>query len=185
MPFDTFDILWILQEGAFLHSSFWREDFLNISNHLPVKLPVGIGQHHLIKPLIFADKTLDKTLLSGFNWFRTCLVLKVSNSPSSVIDSNLIMPKKVHLITVQEAHKECNSIIDRIWAKYELLDFGECGNFDTPAFKAESSELAHLMAHMSALCRHLNLPMPKDLHRPPHCILPAITLVVLTSPRTF
>ena len=56
------------------------------------------------------------------------------------------MPKLVYLMTVHEAHKEYNSIINQIWAKYELLDSGECGGMDTPAFKAESCELAHLMA---------------------------------------
>ena len=78
------------------------------------------------------------------------------------------MPKLVFLMTVHEAHKEYNSLIDQIWAKYELLDSGECGSVGTPAFNAECSELAHLMAHMSELCKHLNLPMPKELHRPPH-----------------
>ena len=78
------------------------------------------------------------------------------------------MPKPVHLMTVQEAHKEFNSLIDQIWAKYELLDSGECGKVGTPACDAEISELGHLMAQMSELCGHLNLPMPKDLHRPPH-----------------
>ena len=38
--------------------------------------------------------------------------------------SDLIMPKPVFLMTVQEAHKEFNSIIDQIRAKYELLDSG-------------------------------------------------------------
>ena len=78
------------------------------------------------------------------------------------------MPKPVYLMTVHEAHKEYNSLIDQIQAKYELLDSGECGSVGTPAFNAECSELAHLMARMSELCKHLNLPMPKELHRPPH-----------------
>ena len=82
--------------------------------------------------------------------------------------SDLIMPKLVFLMTVQEAHKEYNSVIDQIWAKYELLDSGECGSVGAPPFNAEYSELAHLMARMSELCRHLNLPTPKELHRPPH-----------------
>ena len=85
-----------------------------------------------------------------------------------VIDLDLIMPKPVYLMTVQEAHKEYNSMIDQIRAKYELLDSGECGDIDTFLFKAELCELAHLMARMSKLCQCLNLPMPKDLHRPPH-----------------
>ena len=54
-------------------------------------------------------------------------------------------------MTVQEAHKEYNSLIDQIRAKYELLDSGECGSVGTPAFNAECSELAHLMARMSEL----------------------------------
>ena len=82
--------------------------------------------------------------------------------------SDLIMPKPVFLMTVHEAHQEYNSLIDQIRAKYELLDSGECGSVGTPAFNAECSELAHLMARMSELCKHLNLPMPKELHRPPH-----------------
>ena len=82
--------------------------------------------------------------------------------------SDLIMPKPVFLMTVHEAHKEYNSLIDQIQAKYELLDSGECGSVGTPAFNAECSELAHLMARMSELCKHLNLPIPKELHRPPH-----------------
>ena len=83
--------------------------------------------------------------------------------------SDLITPKPVYLLNVHEAHKEYNSLIDQIHAKYELLDSGECGSVGTPAFNAECSELAHLMACMSELCKHLNLPMPKELHRPPHC----------------
>ena len=78
------------------------------------------------------------------------------------------MPKLVHLLTVHEAHKEYNSLIDQIRAKYELLDSGECGSVGTPAFNAECSELVHLMAGMSELCKHLNLPMAKELHRPLH-----------------
>ena len=37
------------------------------------------------------------------------------------------MPKPVYLMTVQEAHKEDNSLTDQIWAKYEQLDSGEFG----------------------------------------------------------
>ena len=78
------------------------------------------------------------------------------------------MTKPVFLMTVHEAHQEYNSLIDKIRAKYELLDSGECGSVGIPAFNAECSELTHLMAHMSELCKHLNLPMPKELHWPPH-----------------
>ena len=56
------------------------------------------------------------------------------------------MPKPVYLLTVQEVHKEYNSLTDQIQAKYEQLDSGEYGSVDTPAFKAEACELANLLA---------------------------------------
>ena len=77
-----------------------------------------------------------------------------------------VMPKPVYLMTVQEAHKEYNSLTDKIRAKYEQLDSGEFGSPGTPAFDAEACELAHLLAHVSELCIKLNLPTPKELYRP-------------------
>ena len=64
------------------------------------------------------------------------------------------MPKPVYLMTVQEAHKEYNSLIDQIQAKFEQLDSGSkfmavCSS----AFNSECSELVHLFAHMSKLCK--------------------------------
>ena len=56
------------------------------------------------------------------------------------------MTKPVCLLTVQEAHKEYNSLMDKIRAKYEQLDSGEFGSPGTPAFDAEACELAHLLA---------------------------------------
>ena len=44
-------------------------------------------------------------------------------------------------MTVQEAHKEYNSLTDQIWAKYEQLDSG----------KYEAYELANLLACVSQL----------------------------------
>ena len=76
-----------------------------------------------------------------------------------------IMPKPVYLLTVQEAHKEYNSLMHQIQAKYEQLDSGEFGAVGNPAFKAEACELANLLAHVSQLCQKLNLPPPKELYR--------------------
>ena len=76
------------------------------------------------------------------------------------------MPKPVYLMTVQEAHKEYNSLTDKIRAKDEQLDSGEFGSPGTPAFDAEACELAHLLARVSDLCTKLNLPPPKELYRP-------------------
>ena len=78
----------------------------------------------------------------------------------------LVMPKPVFLMTVQEAHKDYNSLTDQIWAKYEQLDSGEFGSPGTPAFDAEACELANLLACVSQLCTKLNLLTPKELHRP-------------------
>ena len=61
------------------------------------------------------------------------------------------MPKPVFLMTVQEAHKEYNSLTDQIRAKYKQLDSGESGPPGTPAFHAEACELANLLAHVSQL----------------------------------
>ena len=77
-----------------------------------------------------------------------------------------VMPKPVYLLTVQKVHKECNSMIDQIWAKYKQLDSGEYGSPGTPAFDAEACELAKLLARVSQLCQKLNLPTPKELCRP-------------------
>ena len=76
------------------------------------------------------------------------------------------MPKPVYLMTVHEAHQEYTSLTDKIWAKYEQLDSGEFGSPGTPAFDAEACELANLLAHVSELCKKLDLPMPKELYRP-------------------
>ena len=77
-----------------------------------------------------------------------------------------VMPKPVYLMTVQEAHKEYNSLTDKIRAKYEQLDSGKFGSPGTPAFDAEACELVHLLARVSELCIKLNLPTPKELYRP-------------------
>ena len=76
------------------------------------------------------------------------------------------MPKPVYLLTVQEAHKEYNSLTDQIRAKYEQLDSGEYGAVGTQAFNAEACELANLLAHVSQLCQKLSLSTPKELYRP-------------------
>ena len=76
------------------------------------------------------------------------------------------MPKPVYLLTMQEAHKEYNSLTDQIQAKYEQLDSGEYGTVSTPTFNAEACELPNLLAHVSQICQKLNLPPPKELYRP-------------------
>ena len=77
-----------------------------------------------------------------------------------------VMPKQVFLMTVQEAHKEYNSLTDQIRSKYKQLDSGEYGAVGTPAFNAEACELANLLAHVSQLCQKLSLLPPKKLYRP-------------------
>ena len=69
-------------------------------------------------------------------------------------------------MTVQEAHKEYNSLTDQIRAKYEQLNSGEFGSPGTAAFDAEAFELANLLACVNQLCTKLNLPTPKELYSP-------------------
>ena len=70
-------------------------------------------------------------------------------------------------LTVEEADKEFNSLVDRIGAKYQQLDSGEFGAVGMPAFNAKSAKLAVLFTCMSQLCQKLNLPMPAQLYRLP------------------
>ena len=63
------------------------------------------------------------------------------------------MPKPVYLQTVQEVHKEYNSLVNQIWAKYEQLDSGEFGAVGTPAFNAEACKLANLFVHEPTLSK--------------------------------
>ena len=71
------------------------------------------------------------------------------------INSSLVMPKPVFLMTVQEAHQEYTSLTDKIRAKYEHMSnySGEFGSPGTPAFDAETCELANLLACVSELCK--------------------------------
>ena len=62
-----------------------------------------------------------------------------------------VMPKLVYLLTMQEAHKEYNSLTDQLWAKLEQLDSDEYGAVGIPAFNAEACELADLLARVSQL----------------------------------
>ena len=54
------------------------------------------------------------------------------------------MPELVYLLTVQETHKEYNSLMDQIRDKYKQLHSGEYGAVGTPAFNAEACELTNL-----------------------------------------
>ena len=63
------------------------------------------------------------------------------------------MLKPVYLLTVQDTHKEHNSLTDQIRAKYEQLDSGKFGAVGTPAFNAQACKLANLLAWVSQLCQ--------------------------------
>ena len=77
-------------------------------------------------------------------------------------------PPPVSSLTKEQAHAEFGKLTDRIAAKVEELNSGECGAVGTPVFTAKSQELALLYARMSQLCSKLGLPWPKELWRPPH-----------------
>ena len=107
---------------------------------------------------------LFSQLALKFHWVKTCFFRHLRHYKLHLNRS--VMPKPVFLMTVQEAHKEYNSLTDQIEAKYEQLDSGRFGSPGTPAFDAEACELANLLAHVSQLCTKLNLPPPKELYRP-------------------
>ena len=69
----------------------------------------------------------------------------------------LIMSVPVSQLTVEQAHKEFNSLVDKIAAKYEQLDSGEFGAVGILGFNAKSSEL-------SQQCQRLNLPNFTNCH---------------------
>ena len=77
----------------------------------------------------------------------------------------VIMSVPVIQLTVQEAHKDYNSLVDKIAAKYEQLDSSKFRAVGIPAFNVKSAKLASLFARMSQLCQRLNLPLPVQLHR--------------------
>ena len=70
------------------------------------------------------------------------------------------MSTPVNQLTIEEAHKELNSLEDKIAAKYEQLDSSAFGTVGTQAFNVKSVKLASLFVHVSQLCQRLNLPMP-------------------------
>ena len=65
------------------------------------------------------------------------------------------MSKPVYLLTVQEAHKEYNSLMAQIWARYQQIGSGKFGAVVTPALNKQAlnkaCELANLLAHVSQL----------------------------------
>ena len=95
-----------------------------------------------------------------FSLYRQCRHINYIQNTQSV------MPKPVFLMTVQEAHKEYNLLMDHIRAKYKQLNSGKFGTVDTLALKAEACELANHLGCVSQLCQKLNLPLPKELYRP-------------------
>ena len=133
--------------------------------------PVLIGQHPLWSLPTAVLDDLFSSLGGYFEIISYSWLLRRASFDTSDITNYIeitwsVMPKPVSLLTVQEAHKEYSSLTDQIRAKYEQLDSGEFGSPGTPAFDAEASELAKLLARVSQLCQRLNLPMPKELYRP-------------------
>ena len=81
------------------------------------------------------------------------------------IDHIDIMSTLVNQLTIEQAHKEYNSLVDKIAAKYQQLNSGEFRVVGNLGFNAKSAKLASLIAHMKQLCQKLHLPMPTQLHR--------------------
>ena len=103
-----------------------------------------------------------------FHWVKTCFgcIDCVDIEITFKLSYLLYIHHAQTSLLVQEAHKEYNSLMDKIRAKYEQLHSGEFGLPGTPAFDAEACELANLLARVSKLCIKLSLPTPKELYRP-------------------
>ena len=101
-----------------------------------------------------------------FHWVQTCFgIFDVFSIRNYIQITQSVMPKVVYLLTVQESHKEYNSLMDQIRAKYKQLDSGEYEAVDTPAFNTKACELENLLARVSQLCQKLKLLPPKELCR--------------------
>ena len=80
----------------------------------------------------------------------------------------VVMSVPVGHLAVEEAHREFDSLVEKIVAKCEQLDSGEFWIVGAPAFNAQSAKLASLFACKSQLWARLNLPMPTQFHRLPY-----------------
>ena len=79
----------------------------------------------------------------------------------------LTMSIPISQLTVEQSHKEFNSLADKIAAKYEQINTSEFEAVSISAFNAKSAKLASLFTYMSQLCQRLNLSMPAQPHRLP------------------
>ena len=68
-------------------------------------------------------------------------VLAVSTLQITLKLSIVIMSILVNQLTVEQAHKEFNSLVDKIAIMYEQLDSGKIGAVGTPTFNAKSVKL--------------------------------------------
>ena len=78
------------------------------------------------------------------------------------------MATPVSQLTSQQTHDEFRKLTDLIAAKNKGLMSGEFAEAGDSKFLAKISELAPIYAHMSQLCKRLNLPWPTKLWWPPH-----------------
>ena len=62
------------------------------------------------------------------------------------------MSTLVNQLTIEQAHKEFNFLVDQIVAISEQLDSGKFGAVGIPAINAKSAILVSLFADMSQLC---------------------------------
>ena len=78
------------------------------------------------------------------------------------------MATLVSQLTSQQAHNEFCKLTDLIATKNKELMLGEFGEAGGSKFLAKILELAPIYAHMSQLCKRLNLPWPTKLWQLPH-----------------
>ena len=115
---------------------FGRKSFLIfpiIDLTVDLKLTCIIGLSDLVNSLIFVDSCpgwhnyslwgllfqFHSQLALKFHWFKTCLYFKLLLTLLTLHLNRSVMPQPVYLLTVQETHKEYNSLTDLVWLKYE------------------------------------------------------------------
>ena len=69
--------------------------------------------------------------------FQHCSYFRDSK-PASTALTSLQYSTLVNLLTVDQAHKEFNSLVDKLATKYQQLDFNKFGAVGTPGFNAKN-----------------------------------------------
>ena len=144
----------------FLHFWLFGGKISLIFPVIDLRSNLHIGLLDLVNPLIFADLCpgwhnyplgflfqFHSQLALKFLWVQMCFGFALILSYLNCVYWHYIMSTPVSL-----AHKEFNSLEDKIAARYEQLDSREFGAVGIPGFNAKSAELACSRANFVTDC---------------------------------